>query len=242
MRISSRTWYQNSEHLSLFDIHFILSYITVDSEDHLLPSLIPAVCLKSLSWTFSWITAAHHGHQSANYFKEIICTLRQFVTCKNMCGGKYMFLKGRTPKMFLDESVKMSKHRWHDTDHEKVNLKLPWKKKKRNYPGTLWYSFQKKNQGKGGPSQIPQNSIDTKSSTKVCIYSGALSQLIRQPCEVSVVSPFTDKETESKNNWVNSSHTPRKQSLDLIPDIFVSEFTNTVRLATALSKRSSFIS
>lgn len=129
MRTSSRSWYQNSEHLSLFDIHFILSYITVDSKDHLLPSVIPAVCLKSLSWTFSWITAAHHGHQSANYFKEIICTLRQFVTCKNMCGGKYMFLKGRTPKMFLDESVKMSKHRWHDTDHEKVNLKLPWKKK-----------------------------------------------------------------------------------------------------------------
>lgn len=127
----------------------------------------PPPC-KSLPWALSWITPAHHRHQIANYFKEIIYTLRQFVICKNVCGRKYMFLKGRTPKMFSDESVKMSKHRWHDTDHEKVDLKLSW---------NVMIMFSKEGEFRGrevllGPCTVV---LKIKSSTMVywfpCIFS-----------------------------------------------------------------------
>lgn len=151
----------------------IWAYLTFISSYHISPWTLkttssPAPSLKSLSWALSWITPAHHRHQIANYFKEIIYTLRQFVICKNVCGRKYMFLKGRTPKMFSDESVKMSKHRWHDTDHEKVNLKLSW---------NVVIMFSKEGEFRGrevllGPCTVV---LKIKSSTMVywfpCIFS-----------------------------------------------------------------------
>lgn len=164
MRTSSQSWYWHSERSCLLDIHS--SYPT--------PPWIPKTTspptpsLQSVWNLFLELSVesppAHHRHQIANYFKEIICTLRQFVTCKNMCGRKYMFLKARTPKMFSDESVKMSKHRWHDTDHEKVNLKLPWNL-------VIMFSKEGEVRGRGevlsGPCTVL---LGMKSSTMVCLF------------------------------------------------------------------------